>query len=190
MHSTLIMVESMSATSSVLRRSPSAWTTTSTPSSSPSIAASASVGPCVKRRSQAMPGSIQRGGGPWIPAAARASRAAEISPPLSLSFAISVAMNIGLPPLALIAGPTASGKSALALDLAERTGGTIVNADSAQVYRDLRVVTARPTPDDEAKAPHRLYGHRDGADPCSAAEWAVEARKAIGEVHSEGGLPI
>ena len=95
-----------------------------------------------------------------------------------------------MPPLALIAGPTASGKSSLALALAERTGGTIVNADSAQVYRDLRVVTARPSLEDEARAPHRLYGHRDGADPCSAAEWAAEARRAIAEVHEAGGLPI
>ncbi|HMJ93067.1 MAG TPA: tRNA (adenosine(37)-N6)-dimethylallyltransferase MiaA [Allosphingosinicella sp.] len=95
-----------------------------------------------------------------------------------------------LSPLALIAGPTASGKSALALELAERTGGTIVNADSAQVYRDLRIVTARPGVEEEARAPHRLYGHRDGANPCSAAEWAEEARQAIAEVHSAGGLPI
>ena len=94
------------------------------------------------------------------------------------------------PTLALIAGPTASGKSALALALAERTGGTIVNADSAQVYRDLRVVTARPSADEESRAPHRLYGHRDGADPCSAAEWAAEARAVIEEVHSADGLPI
>ena len=99
-------------------------------------------------------------------------------------------MNIEKPPLALIAGPTASGKSALALALAERTGGTIVNADSAQVYRDLRIVTARPDAEDLRKAPHRLYGHRDGADPCSAAEWAAEARQAIAAVHSGGGMPI
>lgn len=99
-------------------------------------------------------------------------------------------MNIEKPPLALIAGPTASGKSALALALAERTGGTIVNADSAQVYRDLRIVTARPDAEDLRKAPHRLYGHRDGADPCSAAEWAEEARQAIAAVHVGGGMPI
>ena len=63
----------------------------------------------------------------------------------------------------LIAGPTASGKSALALALAEKLGGTIVNADSMQVYRELRVLTARPTPEEEARAPHRLYGHVDAA---------------------------
>jgi tRNA dimethylallyltransferase len=95
-----------------------------------------------------------------------------------------------LPPLALIAGPTASGKSALALALAERTGGTIVNADSAQVYRDLRIVTARPSAEEEARVDHRLYGYRDGADPCSAAEWATDATMAIDAVHAAGSLPI
>jgi tRNA dimethylallyltransferase len=102
-------------------------------------------------------------------------------------------MNIekaSLPALALIAGPTASGKSALALALAGRTGGTIVNADSAQVYRDLRAVTARPGPEDEGKAPHRLYGYRDGADSCSAADWAADARRAIADSHAAGSLPI
>jgi tRNA dimethylallyltransferase len=63
----------------------------------------------------------------------------------------------------LIAGPTASGKSALAFELAQKTGGVIINADSMQVYRDLRVITARPTPDEEAAVPHRLYGHVDAA---------------------------
>ena len=63
----------------------------------------------------------------------------------------------------LIAGPTASGKSGLALALAAQIGGTIVNADSMQVYRDLALITARPTPDEEARVPHRLYGHVDAA---------------------------
>ena len=95
------------------------------------------------------------------------------------------------PPLVVIAGPTASGKSALALALAERTGGTIVNADSAQVYRDLRVVTARPSPAEEAQAPHRLFGHVDAADiGYSAARWAAEARATVAAVQGEGGLPI
>ncbi len=70
-----------------------------------------------------------------------------------------------LPRLALIAGPTASGKSARALELAEREGGTIINADASQVYRDLRVLSARPSPEEEARVPHRLFGHRDGAEP-------------------------
>ena len=94
------------------------------------------------------------------------------------------------PPLALIAGPTASGKSSLALALAERAGGVVINADSAQVYRDLGVVTARPDAAEEARAPHRLYGYRDGADACSAADWAADAKEAIAETHGAGRLPI
>lgn len=66
----------------------------------------------------------------------------------------------------------------------------IITADSAQVYRDLRVVSARPGPQDEARAPHQLYGYRDGADACSAADWAVDARTAIAQAHQEGKLPI
>ena len=94
------------------------------------------------------------------------------------------------PPVALIAGPTASGKSALALTLAERSRGVIVNADSAQVYRGLPVLSAAPTPADLARAEHRLYGFLDGAMPCSAANWAERARETIAEVHSAGRLPI
>lgn len=94
------------------------------------------------------------------------------------------------PPLALIAGPTASGKSALALALAEETGGVIINADSAQVYRDLRIVSARPSEKDEARAPHRLYGYRDGAEACSAADWAADARREIAAAHHAGRLPV
>jgi tRNA dimethylallyltransferase len=92
--------------------------------------------------------------------------------------------------LALIAGPTASGKSALALDLAEAAGGVVINADSAQVYADLRIISARPDRSDEARAQHRLYGYRDSAQPCSAAEWAADARAAIAEAHSADRLPI
>jgi len=95
-----------------------------------------------------------------------------------------------LPPLALIAGPTASGKSALALALAERTGGTIVNADASQVYRDLRVVSARPSAEEEARAPHRLFGHVDAGVAHNAASWAAEAKAAIAETHGRGSLPI
>jgi tRNA dimethylallyltransferase len=94
------------------------------------------------------------------------------------------------PPLALIAGPTASGKSALALALAERTGGVIVNADSAQVYRDLPVLSAAPRADDLTRAEHRLYGSLDGAESCSAADWAARARVEIADIHAGGRLPI
>lgn len=94
------------------------------------------------------------------------------------------------PRVALIAGPTASGKSALALALAEREGGTIINADASQVYRELRVLTARPTPEDEARVPHRLFGHLSGETACSAAQWAQEARAAITATLQEERLPI
>ena len=90
----------------------------------------------------------------------------------------------------LIAGPTASGKSALALDLAERLGGTIVNADSMQVYEGLRVITARPTPDEEARAPHVLYGHADPAETYSTGQWLREAEAAIASIQVEGRVPI
>ena len=94
------------------------------------------------------------------------------------------------PPLALIAGPTASGKSALALDLAISRNGVIINADSAQLYRDLPILSAAPSAEDLASADHRLYGVRDGADPCSAADWAALARAEIASVHADGRLPI
>jgi tRNA dimethylallyltransferase len=90
----------------------------------------------------------------------------------------------------LIAGPTASGKSALALDLAERLGGIVVNADSMQVYRDLRIITARPTDDDEARVPHRLYGHVDAAENYSVGRWCTDARDALDEAWKAGRVPI
>ncbi|MFL6821369.1 MAG: tRNA (adenosine(37)-N6)-dimethylallyltransferase MiaA [Xanthobacteraceae bacterium] len=90
----------------------------------------------------------------------------------------------------LIAGPTASGKSALALALAEALGGTIINADAMQVYRDLRVVTARPTPEEEARAPHLLYGHVDAAENYSVGRWCVDASAALTAVEQGGRLPI
>jgi tRNA dimethylallyltransferase len=90
----------------------------------------------------------------------------------------------------LIAGPTASGKSALALALAQKTGGVIVNADSMQVYRDLRIITARPTPGEEAEVPHRLYGHVDAAVNFSAGHWVSDAAKVLAEARGQNRLPI
>ena len=90
----------------------------------------------------------------------------------------------------LIAGPTASGKSALALELAQKTGGVIINADSMQVYRDLRVITARPTPEEEARVPHRLYGHVDAAVNFSAGHWVADAAAVLAEVRAQSRLPI
>src|ERR1700743_3478211 len=90
----------------------------------------------------------------------------------------------------LIAGPTARGKSALALALAEAAHGVVINTDSMQVYRDLRIITARPTPEDEARAPHRLYGHVDAAVNCSAGHWVNDAAGVLSEARAESRLPI
>jgi tRNA dimethylallyltransferase len=94
-------------------------------------------------------------------------------------------------PLALIvAGPTASGKSALALEIAERVGGTIINADAMQVYRELRIITARPTPDEELRVPHALYGVRPAAEPGSVAWWREAALIEMDRAKQAGRLPI
>lgn len=98
-------------------------------------------------------------------------------------------------PLALIAGPTASGKSALALRFADQLAaegrkGVIVNADSAQVYADLRVLSARPSPEETARAEHRLFGAWDGSQTCSAAEWAEAAKREIADIQGAGNVPI
>ncbi|TGD91669.1 tRNA (adenosine(37)-N6)-dimethylallyltransferase MiaA [Methylobacterium nonmethylotrophicum] len=90
----------------------------------------------------------------------------------------------------LIAGPTASGKSALALALARRHDGVVINADSMQVYRDLRRLTARPSPEEEAEAPHRLYGTVDGAVNFSVGHYLAEAATALRETWAAGRLPI
>jgi tRNA dimethylallyltransferase len=90
----------------------------------------------------------------------------------------------------LIAGPTASGKSALALTLAELLGGTLINADSMQVYRDLRILTARPPAEEEARVPHLLYGHVDAAENYSVGRWCVDAGAALAAVEGAGRLPV
>jgi tRNA dimethylallyltransferase len=90
----------------------------------------------------------------------------------------------------LIAGPTASGKSALALDVAESLGGVIINADSMQVYRDLRIITARPSADDEARAAHKLYGFADAAENYSVGRWCRDVEETLKEVGKQGRTPI
>jgi tRNA dimethylallyltransferase len=90
----------------------------------------------------------------------------------------------------LIAGPTASGKSALALALAQKTAGVVINTDSMQVYRDLRVLTARPIAAEEALVPHRLYGHVDASINFSAGAWVVDAAKMLDEARAQNRLPI
>jgi tRNA dimethylallyltransferase len=90
----------------------------------------------------------------------------------------------------LLAGPTASGKSRLAQEIAARTGGIIVNADSMQVYRELRVITARPTADDEAAAPHRLYGHVSAATRYSVGEWLRDVAALMADGRKSGRTTI
>jgi tRNA dimethylallyltransferase len=99
-------------------------------------------------------------------------------------------MTTELPTALLVAGPTASGKSALALAIAERIGGTIVNTDSMQVYRELRVLTARPTADDERRIPHLLYGVRSAAEAGSVAWWRDMALAAMHKIREAGRIPI
>jgi len=99
------------------------------------------------------------------------------------------------PPLALIAGPTASGKSDCAVQLAvalRNAGkrGVVINADSAQVYTDLAVLSARPTDDEMQGIEHRLFGTWNGAHACSAADWAAVARAEIAQLHSQDSVPI
>ena len=107
----------------------------------------------------------------------------------------SLEQRRNLPPLALIAGPTASGKSDLAvrLALALRAQGreaVVINADSAQVYADLAVLSARPTVDAMQGIEHRLFGICDGAIACSAADWAAQARAAVAEIHAREAVPV
>jgi tRNA dimethylallyltransferase len=90
----------------------------------------------------------------------------------------------------LIAGPTASGKSALALALARSLGGVVINADALQVYADLRVLTARPSAEEEAAAPHRIYGHVAGAEPYAVGRWLAEVTREIESAACAGAVPI
>jgi len=94
----------------------------------------------------------------------------------------------GRPAAILIAGPTASGKSALAARLSERHGGVVINTDSMQVYADLRRLTARPDPDEEARVPHRLYGHVDGAVNYSVGHFSRDAAALLQGL--DGRLPV
>ncbi len=90
----------------------------------------------------------------------------------------------------LIAGPTASGKSALALDLARKWNGVIINADALQIYEPLRILSARPTPEEEQQVPHRLFGHIGAAAQYSVARWLKEARLEIEASWERGFYPI
>ncbi|RKQ70383.1 tRNA (adenosine(37)-N6)-dimethylallyltransferase MiaA [Oceanibaculum indicum] len=100
-------------------------------------------------------------------------------------------MKVPVPlPVIVVAGPTASGKSALAVEIAEAFRGVVINADSMQVYADLRVLTARPSEVEERRVPHRLYGVLDGSQKCSAGRWRELALAEIARVHASGQLPV
>ncbi|MGB3166753.1 MAG: tRNA (adenosine(37)-N6)-dimethylallyltransferase MiaA [Alteraurantiacibacter sp.] len=105
---------------------------------------------------------------------------------------MSTGENLSENRLALIAGPTASGKSDLAVRLAQALDGpaVVINADSAQVYSDLHVLSARPTEAETQGVPHRLFGAWDGAQACSATDWAAAAKREIGQAHLTGAVPI
>ena len=111
------------------------------------------------------------------------------------SFAGKINAIAAKPPCALIAGPTASGKSDCAVRLAlllaqQGRPAVIINADSAQVYADLAVLSARPSLDEMQGVDHRLFGTWDGAQACSAADWAAAARDEIAKAHGAGAVPI
>ncbi len=93
-------------------------------------------------------------------------------------------------PAILIHGPTASGKTALSIDLAEKLGGEIINADSMQVYKDLNVLTARPSSDELKMAPHHLFGHVDAETRYSTGKWMEDAKRKIGSIQKRGNIPI
>ena len=94
------------------------------------------------------------------------------------------------PKVVIVAGPTAAGKSALGLAIAEELNGVIINADSQQRYADLRILTSRPSREDEARVPHRLFGDLGPAEAGSAAEWAEKAAAEIQNVTADGKLPV
>jgi tRNA dimethylallyltransferase len=102
----------------------------------------------------------------------------------------SIPNTTTLPPVILIAGPTASGKSGLALELAAALHGTIINADSLQAYRDLRILSARPDDAALARVPHLLYGYLDAAERGSVGRWRALALAEIAAAHAAGRLPI
>jgi tRNA dimethylallyltransferase len=100
---------------------------------------------------------------------------------------LAASLDLSKPPsVILLAGPTASGKSALALTMARETGGVIVNADSQQLYADLRILTARPSAEEEAMADHRLYGVADAAEAWSVGKWSRAVLDLLTELRDEG----
>src|SRR4051794_40251806 len=191
MHSWPMIVESMSATNSLRQRGSAFCTTTSRPST-PSSAQRALLKSPEKLRSAESPSSIQptKAALGSISRKSPSARSTILSSSRPAAISVAIPMPEPKPPVFLIAGPTASGKSGLALALAEQIEGVIVNADSAQVYRDLPVLSAAPTASERLRAEHRLYAVQDGALPCSAADWALLARREIVDLLAQGRAPI
>src|SRR6202011_4724538 len=205
MHSWPIMVESISARKSFLRRA--AWgCTTISMGRSPRASRRRRSTARMSRASKAAwspkgistaTSSNSHRAGPGEGRMARAPSTTVLSSAGSAGLQMSVATrDIGMSSRedggkgVLIAGPTASGKSALGLALAQKTGGVIINADSMQVYGDLRVITARPTPEEEAAAPHRPHGHVEASVNCSAGHWVTDAAAALADARAQNRLPI
>src|SRR5947209_7697293 len=204
MHSWPIMVESMSARKSFLRRNAAGCTTISIGRSPRARCRRASIalmsslpakGISIATSSNshcAVPGCGSTASAPSTMVESSAGLAGlQMSVATRDMQAASQGMSKrDLSKAVLIAGPTASGKSALALELAQRTGGVVINTDSMQVYRDLRIITARPTPEEEAQVPHRLYGHVDAGVNFSAGAWVADAAKVLAEARAQERLPI
>src|SRR5436190_8525336 len=199
MHSWPIMVESMSARKSFLRRVAIGCTTMSIGRSpraarrraSTALASSLPVkGMSTATSLNSHVASPGEGSTASAPSTIVLSSAGLAGLQMRVATRDMQAGSSGLRKAVLIAGPTASGKSALALDLAQRTGGVVINADSMQVYRDLRIITARPTVEEEVRAPHRLYGHVDAAINFSAGAWVADAAKALEAARAQKKLPI
>src|ERR1700743_1598764 len=111
------------------------------------------------------------------------------SAPLPMTFRTNIVAAMKFDAV-LIAGPTASGKSAAALALAEKIGGVVINADSMQVYREARILTAQPSREEQARAPHLLYGHISAREVYSVGLWREDAAKALAEAHEMKRVPI
>lgn len=94
------------------------------------------------------------------------------------------------PPIIILAGPTASGKSALALDIAQMLPAVIINCDSKQIYREIPIITAQPSADEQAITSHRLYGCISASEHCSVADWIALAKDEISAVHARGKVPF
>src|SRR5712675_344764 len=199
MHSWPIMVESMSARKSFLRLSARGCTTMSIGRSPRAWRRRASIALISSLPSKGISTATSLNSHCALPGEGRTARAPSTMVESSAGLA-GLQMRVatrdmqsgsqGWSKAVLIAGPTASGKSALALELAQKAGGVVINTDSMQVYRDLRIITARPTPAEEAKVPHLLYGHVDAAINFSAGHWVTDAAAALAQARAQNRLPI